>query len=43
MHIPRAYQLGRVCYDRDYLAALNILLLGRCPQGVCWRVREEEA
>ena len=23
-------RLGRACYDRDQLAALNILLLGRC-------------
>jgi hypothetical protein len=48
--LPREYHRGRVCYDRDYLAALNILLLGRCalfglerPKAFCWRVREEAA
>ena len=48
--LPREYHHGRICYDRDHLAALNILLVGRCalfglkrPKAFCYPVREEAA
>ena len=48
--LPREHRHRRVCYDRDHLAALNILLVGRCalfglkrPKAFCYRVREEAA
>ena len=48
--LPREHRHGRVCYDRDHLAALNILLVGRCalfglkrPKAFCYPVREEAA
>ena len=52
LFLPREHHLGlgRACYDRDHLAALNILLLGKCalfglehPKAFCHLVDEEAA